>query len=1117
VIETADLLVSKMLAPESHTTTDNDVDFPDEEGHPPAVVRFYEAFRALYGPGPEAVPAEQEDNNKFLQTLPTANGSDLIAMITWQEVHDLIFPPHPSVNNGRCSPNCRQCDEWLVEVTEYDWTNILQPAPKHTPHLKTSTCSGEDNLKPEAISWPRPENQADTLEYRKLVCEKIAMLCNSILQHGRVPPGFLSCVTFPLRKHARPGQPTPNFADPDNTRGITCGNTLSKIFGLVILQRLSHWAEKHHLISPEQVAFQERRSSEMHVWTMQAILRNRIERGEETHVLFVDFKKAYDKVHRPLLWKILRKMGVPDQLVNILAQWHDESTTKVNVNGQLSDPIPMRSGVLQGAVLSPLLFNFFVEPLIRFIKEQINIAGIKVGNIGDTTNTILKILMFADDGTTMCATKAEAQLCFQIFDEWANDFGMQIGLGNGKTELMAFVPTHPPAQPAVYLGTSITVNDKTVSYVATYRYLGYHIRTDLTDENVIRKLQAKMRIYVNTLLRHNRVLRRVSNSTVIMLIKSIIIGGVLYLSCLLPTSEAQLRPLDTILRHALKAMLRVPSKGYPNSAVVAATGQYSMHDIVMKEHLRVYNTLCHPSNEDLVCAKVFKALLASNFPASQMPWVQSVSTIQQRMFNIDAEPPNLVTTAALTRQAALLQPYVVARQLSMHNFHEQTRAGVTAPRNHCFSAPRDGTATQNVSDTVARPLPTTSQIRKALHATLGGRKIAPIGTVGPGGMGALTVLARVPSKIATPLRYLVIGRGGLMQFPFKVTSVPMRMRNADGTYSFIEPGLRGTPGYTTAMARLHNPAASVVCGLCLGVDNPHHIVVQCSHATQVAIRTGRQRELGKVLNTQVQKLLGDREVQGCISQQHEHPILIEHLHIPDTFNWSGPIGQFLFWRHCMGLLWTHVNVPFFTTEWLVETPATTARTRQAAVGPYDNLPDMADVTPEEMNILKAFTALYSRLHVPSYKIRPLATAITKWASTTILQLANSRKHLCKIRWNGLLLGHNDLPDVVSATSSESDDSSNSSAPDTEESIDDTDSTSGSTNHSHYTTATDVTSASSSDVTHMSSNSDESDPDSDSDGDVALEDQAVVMHHANGAQHAIAIPIAAARIRRREPP
>jgi hypothetical protein len=136
------------------------------------------------------------------------------------------------------------------------------------------------------------------------------------------------------------------------------------------------------------------------------------------------------------------------------------------------------------------------------------------------------------------------------------------------------------------------------------------------------------------------------------------------------------------------------------------------------------------------------------------------------------------------------------------------------------------------------------------------------------------------------------------------------------------------------------------------------------------------------------------------------------------------------------------------------------------VGPYDNLPDMAAVTPQEMNILKAFTALYSWLHVPSYKIRS---------------------------------------------------PSDSSAPDTEESDDDTDSTTESTNHSHYTTATDVTSASSSDVTHMSSDSDESDPDSDSDGDVALGDQAVGVHHANGAQHAIAIPIAAARIRRRKPP
>jgi hypothetical protein len=89
----------------------------------------------------------------------------------------------------------------------------------------------------------------------------------------------------------------------------------------------------------------------------------------------------------------------------------------------------------------------------------------------------------------------------------------------------------------------------------------------------------------------------------------------------------------------------------------------------------------------------------------------------------------------------------------------------------------------------------------------------------------------------------------------------------------------------------------------------------------------------------------------------------------------------------------------------------------------------------------------------------------------------------------------------------------------EEFNDDTDSTTGSTNHTRYTTATDVTSASSSDVTDMSSDSDESDPDSDSDGDVALGDQAVDVHHwhANGAQHAIAIPIAAARIRRREPP
>jgi hypothetical protein len=135
------------------------------------------------------------------------------------------------------------------------------------------------------------------------------------------------------------------------------------------------------------------------------------------------------------------------------------------------------------------------------------------------------------------------------------------------------------------------------------------------------------------------------------------------------------------------------------------------------------------------------------------------------------------------------------------------------------------------------------------------------------------------------------------------------------------------------------------------------------------------------------------------------------------------------------------------------------------------------------------------------------------ASATILQLANSRRILCQARWNGLLLGHNDLPNVISATSSESDDSSDISASDTEESDGDTNSTAESTNNSHYTTATDVTGASSSDVTHLSSSSDESDPDSDDDD--APGGQAVGVHHAN--QNAYAIPIAAARIRRREPP
>ena len=1016
--------VLRVLAPDSHLSNGEESVYPDEPGHQPAGPRFFEAYKQLYSAVPSTTPAAELPGNKFIDSLPTVDGSCLVEPFTADEVFPKIFPPDKAVGECKCKDGCENCLAWIAELLEWDNIDVMEPAPVHNPRLRTSTCSGSDHCPPEAISWPRPAAQADIHAYRMLVCTKIAALANAILRHEKVPNGFLECVTSPLRKYAKPGQPAPNFANPDNTRGITCSNTLAKVFGLLLLHRLSHWAETNHLISPEQVAFQARRSSEMHVWTLQQILLDRYHRKEPTSTLFADFKKAYDKVHRPILWLILRKLGVPEPLVKILEHWHDQSFTRLNVNGQMSDPISMKTGVLQGAVLSPLLFNFFVEPLIRYIKANDSIPGVRVGNEGDPTSIVIKILMFADDAATPCNNNDDVKHVFAVIDEWATDCAMEIGLGNGKTEIMACVP----GKPLEFVGEKITVNGKDIHFTKSYRYLGLQLQSDLSIEGVIEKMKNKMQHNLYRLLLHNPILRRIPNSTMIMLIKNIIIGSVLYLSFLVPLSESLLAPLEQILRETLREMERVSNPSHPSTAIRAYTGQFTVYEIIEKGHLRFHHTIRHPSNQDLLAAQTFNALVT--MPNSDtMHWNAAINKIRAALTKIDVQTPDDVAIQEMPRKVAMMQSTILVRQAAVHKFYEDTRVGVVAPRTHCFNKPRDGSSSMNVSDNVARPLPSSQHIRQALHKSLGNLKCAPIGQIGPGCQGSLPLLSRLPSRYTAMLNYLITGRGALRKQPFLLKTVPIRMRyigsNQAVDLEFERDGMSDKQARKSlkqlAYSKLNNPEAEVICPMCTCADNAYHIMVECQHPAIVAVRQECMQELQMSLNREWGRVLSDDRIAYLLGK-YATPVLPEQVYISDAWDWNNGIGKFVFWRHIMGLLWTDANVPFLDKAWLLP-PPDSRQTRVVAAGPYNpaEMPDLDGISDTQFGTFKMLTYLYSNLRTPSFLVRNFATGITRWACGAVKRMAEKRAEIAKHEWKielqrRRLADQNDESDRTSNTS-----------------------------------------------------------------------------------------------------
>ena len=113
------------------------------------------------------------------------------------------------------------------------------------------------------------------------------------------------------------------------------------------------------------------------------------------YLCFIDYAKAFDCVDHKKLWKILKEMGIPDHLTCLLRNLYAGQEATVRTGHGTTDWFQIEKGVCQGCILSPCLFNFYAEYIMRNAGLEEAQAGIKIA--GRNINNF----RYADDITLM--------------------------------------------------------------------------------------------------------------------------------------------------------------------------------------------------------------------------------------------------------------------------------------------------------------------------------------------------------------------------------------------------------------------------------------------------------------------------------------------------------------------------------------------------------------------------------------------------------------------------------------------------------------------------------------------------------------------------------------------
>lgn len=299
------------------------------------------------------------------------------------------------------------------------------------------------------------------------IIDPLQILIKRCLDEATFPDCLKAATVIPLHKKG-------HKTDINNYRPISILPIMSKILEKIIKAQLTDFWDKHNVISSGQHGYRIGKSTQTAIHGLISTVCEKTDQGFVTATVFIDFTKAFDTVIHEILLDKLWTHGIRGPGHHLLTTYLTNRSQVTKIEDEMSSRLKISTGVPQGTVLGPILFNVYTNDIF-----DLRLQG--------------HLVAYADDICLTCWGEDVDKLTetinsdLQVLNEYFKANGLSI---SKKTKAIVFRENNTD-------NMTITAGDMTIETVDTHKYLGLILDSQLTFDNhidhVVKRLRTEQR------------------------------------------------------------------------------------------------------------------------------------------------------------------------------------------------------------------------------------------------------------------------------------------------------------------------------------------------------------------------------------------------------------------------------------------------------------------------------------------------------------------------------------------------------------------------------------------------------------------------------------------------